>query len=225
MASENDNLPKTNAVHLEAFGAKDLGAQMQDMNAHRRLRRKIDYRLIPFFAGLYLLNYLDRSNIGNGKVLNQETGDSLLQKLHMTPHQYSIVITLFAIMYSAFDVPANWVLKRHIRPSYWLGFLCFAWGACTLGFAFLHSFAAAATLRVFIGIFEAGFYPVGASSVLAVWIWKASEAKRGYPTGNIICAACSFATAILTIILRLQYGRMNRNGVLDSTGSARVWAL
>ncbi|KIW87288.1 uncharacterized protein Z519_12191 [Cladophialophora bantiana CBS 173.52] len=29
---------------------------------------------------------------------------------------------------------------------------------------------------------------VGASSTVAVWIWKASEAERGYPTGNIICA-------------------------------------
>lgn len=66
---------------------------------------------------------------------------------------------------------------------------------------------------------------VGASSILAVWIWKASEAQRGFPTGNIICAVCSFVTAILVTGLRIMYGRMNKNGVTDSTGSARVWAL
>lgn len=64
---------------------------------------------------------------------------------------------------------------------------------------------------------------VGASSILAVWIWKASEAPRGYPTGNAVCAACSFLTAILAAGMRYNYGRMNKNNVLDSTSLPRIW--
>ena len=37
---------------------------------NKRLLRKIDWRLLPLCGFLYLLNYLDRSNLGNGKVLN-----------------------------------------------------------------------------------------------------------------------------------------------------------
>ena len=66
---------------------------------------------------------------------------------------------------------------------------------------------------------------VGASSILAVWIWRASEAKAGYPTGNTICAVCSFVTSILVVGLRITYTRMNKNGTMDSTGSPRIWAL
>lgn len=51
---------------------------MHDGKRHARLRHKIDRRLLPLFCWLYLLNYLDRSNIGNAKILNDETGDSFL---------------------------------------------------------------------------------------------------------------------------------------------------
>lgn len=146
-------------VQPVAAGPKDSELQEHDAKAHRRLRRKIDVRLIPLCAWLYLLNYLDRSNIGNAKILNSETGDSLLQVLHMDSQKYSIAITLFAVAYSAFDIPSNWILKHYVRPSRWLGLLCFGWGALTLGFAFLHTYAGALVLRVFIGMFEAGFYP------------------------------------------------------------------
>lgn len=34
----------------------------------RRLMRKIDLRVVPWLAVLYLLNFLDRGNIGNARV-------------------------------------------------------------------------------------------------------------------------------------------------------------
>ena len=34
----------------------------------RRLLRKIDLRVVPWLAVLYLLNFLDRGNIGNARV-------------------------------------------------------------------------------------------------------------------------------------------------------------
>jgi hypothetical protein len=64
----------------------------------------------------------------------------------------------------------------------------------------------------------------GIGQIIAQWIWKADEAKRGYPTGNFVCAACSFFVAAVAAGLRLWYGRMNRKGALDASGAARVWA-
>jgi len=65
----------------------------------------------------------------------------------------------------------------------------------------------------------------GVSQVIAQWIWKPDQAERGYPTGNFVCAACSFATAIIAVSLRLKYGRMNSVGAKDAHGESRVWLL
>lgn len=63
----------------------------------------------------------------------------------------------------------------------------------------------------------------GVSQIIAQWIWRAPEAARGYPTGNFVCAACSFATAAMAIGMRLNYGRMNAKGAKDAGGRDRVW--
>ncbi|EXJ94483.1 hypothetical protein A1O1_02879 [Capronia coronata CBS 617.96] len=214
------NAPKTDdgsVVHLEGLGLKDpavyedkiIQSSLHDAKSHRRLRHKIDRRLIPLCAWLYLLNYLDRSNIGNGKILNQETGDSLLQNLGMDGHKYSLVITLFALAYSAFDVPSNLILKRYVRPSYWLGFLCFGWGALTLGFAFLHSFAGAVVTRLFIGVFEAGFYP-GIVYIITFWYRQEERSIRL----ALVSASSSLAGAFGGCIA-YGVGHMNRKGGLE----------
>ncbi|KAF2120999.1 major facilitator superfamily domain-containing protein [Lophiotrema nucula] len=148
-----------------------------DPKAHRRLRHKIDRRLMPLCAWIYMLNYLDRSNIGNAKILNSETGDSFLQRLNMTAREYSIAITLFAIAYSAFDVPSNWVLKRYARPSYWLATLMLGWGILTLAFAFVKNYSAVLGVRFMIGLFEAGFYP-GIVYLITFWYRQEERSLR-----------------------------------------------
>lgn len=64
---------------------------------------------------------------------------------------------------------------------------------------------------------------VGLASVVSVWIWRAQEAPRGFPTGNIVCAVCSFVSALLAIGLRLHYGRLNKKTAASGDLNARVW--
>ncbi|KAI3058776.1 hypothetical protein CBS147353_10669 [Aspergillus niger] len=144
---------------------------------HRRLLQKIDWRLLPPWAFIYLLNYLDRSNIGNARVLNAETGDSLEQQTGLTDAGYSVTLTLFAIAYSLFDIPSNWVLKRYARPSYWLGALVLCWGAVTLSFARVDNVATVVALRVLVGIFEAGFFP-GMVYLITFWYRQGERSIR-----------------------------------------------
>lgn len=106
---------------------------LNDEKRNRRLTRKLDVRLIPLVAWIFLLNYLDRSNIGNAKVLNQETGDDLLQQTNTSASEFAVAVSLFAVAYTVFEIPSNWIMKRYIRPSLWLGFLLFGWGVCTIG--------------------------------------------------------------------------------------------
>jgi Major Facilitator Superfamily len=130
-----------------------------DPKRNHQLNRRLDLRVLPLCCWVYLLNFLDRGNIGNSKVLNQETGDDLLQQAKMTANGYALTVTLFSLAYTLFEVPSNWVMKHYVRPSLWLGFLLFCWGALTIGFAGVHNYATVVVLRFLIGVFEAGFFP------------------------------------------------------------------
>ena len=65
----------------------------------------------------------------------------------------------------------------------------------------------------------------GLSQIIAQWIWRPEEAEIGYPTGNYVCAACSFATAAVALGLRIWYARMNRVKAIDASGNERIWLL
>jgi hypothetical protein len=64
----------------------------------------------------------------------------------------------------------------------------------------------------------------GLGQIVAQWIWRAGEARRGYPTGNFVCASCSFLVAGIALVLRVWYGRMNARGQVDAGRVERVWA-
>lgn len=119
---------------------------------------KQDVRVVPLCAFVYLLCYLDRSNIGNAKVLNQDEGDDLLTETNMTNLQYTIALMVFLIAYALFEVPSNYMLKR-MKPSNWIAFLMLSWGAITMGLGGVQSFGSVTAVRFLLGVFEAGLFP------------------------------------------------------------------
>lgn len=62
---------------------------------------------MPLSAAIYFLCYLDRSNIGNAKVLNSSTGHDLLSETGMTNYQYTISLMIFLVAYGLFEAPSN----------------------------------------------------------------------------------------------------------------------
>lgn len=76
----------------------------------------------------------------------------------MTAYQYTVALMVFLIAYALFEVPSNYFLKR-VRPSRWIAFLMFCWGAITMGLAGTKSFASVTVARFLLGVFEAGEYP------------------------------------------------------------------
>ncbi|KAI9648898.1 hypothetical protein NHQ30_001464 [Ciborinia camelliae] len=121
---------------------------------------KQDLKIVPLCAGIYLLCYLDRSNIGNAKTLNDSTHDDLLSDTHMTGFQYIIALMSFLIAYAIFEVPSNYFLKK-LSPSKWISFLMFSWGIMTIGLGFTRNFAGVTALRFFLGMFEAASATLG----------------------------------------------------------------
>jgi hypothetical protein len=67
----------------------------------KKVLRKMDMRLLPMLALLYLLSFLDRGNIGNAKI------EGLVETLKMTGPEYNWCLTVFFFTYCAFEVPSN----------------------------------------------------------------------------------------------------------------------
>lgn len=55
---------KIDHADVESRPAAAQGPVEIDPEMEKRVRRKLDYHIVPLVAGLYLLAFLDRSNIG-----------------------------------------------------------------------------------------------------------------------------------------------------------------
>ncbi|KAL5360133.1 major facilitator superfamily domain-containing protein [Aspergillus floccosus] len=149
---------------------------VQSSTQERALVLKQDLRIIPLCAGIYLLCYLDRSNIGNAKILNEDTGDDLLTETGMSSYQYTIALMVFLIAYALFEVPSNYFLKK-LRPSRWIAFLMLSWGAATMGLGSSHSYAQVTGIRFLLGAMEAGLFP-GLVYYLTFWYRHSERSMR-----------------------------------------------
>ncbi|KAH9474337.1 putative transporter C11D3.18C [Psilocybe cubensis] len=127
----------------------------------KKLWRKVDVRIIPILALMYLLSYMDRGNIGNARLQGLQT------QLHLTGNQYNVALTMYFIPYCIFECPANLVLKR-FRPSRWLPGITVAWGIVMTLMGLVKNYPQLVGTRVCLGIAEAGLFP-GVVYYLTLW--------------------------------------------------------
>ncbi|TPX15231.1 uncharacterized protein E0L32_004508 [Thyridium curvatum] len=138
-----------------------------DPVAEKKLVWRQDLRIVPLSAVIYFLCNLDRSNIGNAKILNSSTHHDMMTETHMTNYQYTIALMIFLVAYGLFEVPSNILLKK-LRPSRWIAFLMFSWGAISLCLGAANNYPTITGLRFILGVFEAGLFP-GLVYYLTFW--------------------------------------------------------
>ncbi|KAF1843935.1 MFS general substrate transporter [Cucurbitaria berberidis CBS 394.84] len=120
-----------------------------DPIAEKKLLRKCDARVLPPLFVLFLLAFLDRTNIG------------LVEDLDMTgskAHRYNVALFIFFVPYILFEVPSNLVLKK-LAPSTWLSLIMVLWGISTIGMGLVNNYEGLLAMRVLLGLFEAGLFP------------------------------------------------------------------
>ncbi|CZS77704.1 unnamed protein product [Fusarium graminearum] len=145
-------------VYAEISQHRETNGTSRD-DATRKLESnlvwKLDIRILPICALIYLLCFLDRANIGNARTLNADVGNDLVSTLGMSQFQYIMALMSFLIAYTLFEVPSNFLLKK-TSPSTWLAFLMLCFGALTMSIGASRSFATITALRFMLGMFEAG---------------------------------------------------------------------
>lgn len=145
---------------IDAFtDTRDIAAQY-GINEKSFVRR-LDYKLLPALSFLYLLSFLDRSNVGNAKI------EGLATDLHITGNEYLFGLTIFFIGYVLFEVPAQIVLKLW-TPRMWLPTITLAWGIVATLIGVTQNKAGFFAVRFFLGVTEAGLFP-GTYRAVAGW--------------------------------------------------------
>lgn len=108
-------------------------------------------RLIPFMLALYVLAFLDRSNIGFAKETYQlDTG--------LSNEAYALGAGIFFVVYAFLGVPAN-LLMRKFGARKWIGCTTLLWGVLSAAMAWADTEAKFLLVRTLLGAAEAGFFP------------------------------------------------------------------
>ena len=94
-----------------------------DRALEKRLILKIDLAVLPILFLLFLVSFVDRSNLANARI------EGLEKSLNIPPKSngYNVALFSFTIPYVLFEVPANMMLEK-IKPQWWLSGLMFSWG-------------------------------------------------------------------------------------------------
>jgi len=129
--------------------------------------RKIVLRLIPYIYVCYLLNYLDRVNIGFAKL-------SMLGDLGMSETAYGLGAGIFFVGYIACGVPSNLTLRK-IGARRWIATIMVLWGIFSTALMFTTDATTFCVLRLLLGAAEAGFFP-GLVLTFARWF---PSSRRG----------------------------------------------
>lgn len=141
---------------------------MPQVSDGQAVYQKVARRLLPILMICYVLNYIDRSNIGFAKL-------SFMRDLGLTEAVYGLGAGLFYLGYSLFEIPSNLILNR-IGARLTLLRIMIGWGVCATAFAFMHTALHYTVLRVLLGIAEAGFFP-GVLLYISFWIPAARRAR------------------------------------------------
>ncbi|KAF5235936.1 hypothetical protein FOXYS1_15633 [Fusarium oxysporum] len=136
----------------------------------KRLVRKLDRTILPWIMLLYLLSYIDRSNMGNARNIGLE------EDIGLSSVQYQIASASFYIGTVIFGTIGALMLKV-VKPSTWLGICAMGWGAVSTLQAACVNPGGLIAVRFFLGVFEASFAP-GCALYLSFWYLKSELSLR-----------------------------------------------
>ncbi|KAL8709213.1 MAG: hypothetical protein Q9220_005955 [cf. Caloplaca sp. 1 TL-2023] len=122
-----------------------------DPAANTRVRRKIDRNMLPLFFVLYMLAFLDRSNIGNAEIAGMK------KALNLVGDRYEWLLTIFYITYIVFEF--SLLFWKILPPHIVCATVVFGWGLIATLQSAAQNWQGMMALRFFLGAFEAAYAP------------------------------------------------------------------
>ncbi|PYI69059.1 MFS transporter [Arthrobacter livingstonensis] len=138
----------------------NTGKELLESPALKSAVHKATFRLMPMLVILYVVAFLDRTNVGFAEAaLEADKG--------ISAGAYALGAGIFFIGYAIFEIPSNLMLKK-VGAKIWLARIAITWGIVSACFAFVQGEQSFIALRFLLGVTEAGLFP-GIIMYLAEW--------------------------------------------------------
>jgi len=124
--------------------------------------RKVSWRLVPFVALMFFINFLDRTAISFAGP------NGMSKDLALSAAQFGMAAGIFFVGYIVLEIPSNLALHKY-GARRWLSRIMVSWGVVALLFTWVSNVEGLYTLRFLLGVAEAGFFP-GAILFLSQWV-------------------------------------------------------
>jgi sugar phosphate permease len=141
---------------------------VSDVATAEGVRRKVVRRLIPPLFVMFVLSFLDRTNISLVK-------DHLEASAGISAGAFGLGAGIFFIGYAVLGVPSNLVLHR-IGARRWLAVMMLVWGLLSCAMALVTGPVSFYVLRFLLGAAEAGFFP-GVILYITYWFPNSNRGK------------------------------------------------
>ncbi|CAN9180334.1 unnamed protein product [Alternaria alternata] len=126
-------------------------------DALQEAHRKVDARMLYWYAFVFLVMRMNVNNISNTAILNKEEGTDIRKQLgNLSSSQWAWALSIFWYPYMLFEPVATLMLKR-FSPSIWMSRIMFTWGVVSMCQAATHNYSGILACRFFLGMAEAGY--------------------------------------------------------------------
>jgi MFS transporter, ACS family, tartrate transporter len=154
----------------------------EDTEFGRATMRRVTLRLLPLLFALYICNFVDRTNLSIAAL-------QMNRDLRFSATAYGLGSGIFFLGYVVFEVPSNLILVR-VGARWWIARIMITWGLVASAMMFVRTPAEFYSLRLLLGVAEAGFFP-GIAYYLSQWFPSAQRARAlaGFMTAIPLSAA------------------------------------
>jgi len=178
---------------VDTGAALFAGAEIELDDAERtRIRKKIDWHILPLMCVLYWVQFMDKTTLGSSSILG------IKQATHLTTNQYNWLGTIFYLSYLVFEYPQNLALQR-FPVGRWMSVNILIWSVALCAHAACKNFAGLFVVRLILGACE-GSITAGFMIVSSMFYTRNEQTTRvGYwflmnGTAQIISGFISFGT-------------------------------
>ncbi|WP_339469612.1 MFS transporter [Pseudomonas capeferrum] len=144
----------------------------------QRLNGLLLRKLMPLLIVVYVMSFLDRTNIALAKA-------SMGIDLGLSAAAYGLGAGLFFLTYALAEVPSNLIMHR-VGARFWITRIMITWGLLSAGMAFVQGENSFYIMRLLLGVAEAGLFP-GVMLYLTYWFDREQRARA---TGYFLLGVC-----------------------------------
>ncbi len=159
---------------------------------------RVRFLIVGLVTAMSVLLYLDRFAI-------TPATDTMLRELSLNKEQFGQAVGAFFLAYALMQIPSGW-LTDTLGARWLLAIFVVGWSLATVGLGLAQGFLAIWSMRLLLGIMQAGAYPT-AAGLLKHWIPYSSRGlansivSMGGRCGNLL-------SLLLTVPCMLLVGRL-----------------